>query len=387
VPGKEKLKIVRAATVAVSLDVFCRGLLSELSADYDVLALSSPGPELDALGKREGVRTAAVAMRRDISPVADLLSLLRLYRLMRREKPAMVHSMTPKAGLLCMMAARMAGVPVRVHTFTGLLFPTATGWRKHLLKLTDRITCACATHVMPEGEGVRADLVSARITRKPMRVLGYGNVRGIDLQHYARTPQVAAAAARLREDLGIKAGGMVFVFVGRIVADKGVRELVAAFRRIKMQDAHLLLVGPHEPDHDPLGSATLSAIAGDCRIHSVGLQRDVRPWLAAADALVLPSYREGFPNVVIEAGAMGLPSIVTDINGSREIIADGRNGIIVPPRDTDALAAAMERLTCDPAERERMADAARPMVAGRYEQTFVRRCLKDFYKEILPGNV
>ncbi len=377
------MKIIRASTIPLSLNVFCRGLLKHLSAEYEVLAVSSPGPDLDEVGRREGVRTAAVAMEREIAPFSDLRSLWRLYRLFRRERPAMVHSMTPKAGLLCMMAARMARVPVRVHTFTGLVFPTATGLKRRILMLTDHITCACATHVVPEGRGVKNDLEQARITRRPMRVLGHGNVRGIDLDHYRRTPQVEQQAARLRASLGIAPGDVVLVFVGRLVAEKGVAELVRAFTAIDNPAVHLLLVGPEEPGHDPLDAATLAAISGHDRIHAVGAQPDVRPYLAAADIAVLPSYREGFPNVVIESGAMELPCVVTDINGSREIIEHGRNGLIVPPRDADALAGALRALVDDPALRARLSANGRPMAASRFEQGYVWNCLTDFYHEIL----
>lgn len=380
-------KILRAATIPTSLDVFCRGQLAELSQRYEVVALSSPGEALDRLGQREGVRTIAVPMAREMSPLADLRSLWRLTGVMRRERPQMVHSMTPKAGLLCMLAARIAGVPLRVHTFTGLLFPTARGWRRHLLRLTDRLTCACATHIIPEGEGVRRDLLEGGITRKPMRVLGHGNVRGIDLEHYSRTPDVAAEGRRIRLDAGIADSDVVFIFVGRLVADKGLAELIEAFATLSGRGVRLLLVGDEEPERDPLPEAVRAAIAADSRIVHAGWQEDVRPWLAAADVLVLPSYREGFPNSVIEAGAMGLPSVVTDINGAREIIRDGVNGLIVPPRDAAALGAAMSRMVSDPDARAQMAAKARPLVASRYEQGYVHRCLEEFYREIMPDDV
>lgn len=148
----EKKKIIRTATVPLSLDLFCRGLLRELSQEYDVVALSSPDPELEDIRKREGVRTVGVPMRRKIGPFHDLVSLLRLFRIFRKERPDMVHSITPKAGLLSMAAAWLARVPVRVHTFTGLIFPYEKGWKRQLLLVTDRITAACATHVIPEGE-------------------------------------------------------------------------------------------------------------------------------------------------------------------------------------------------------------------------------------------
>lgn len=377
-------KILRVTTVPGSMSTFCRGLFRELQEQdgYEVVAVSSPGDAMREIEEREGVRTIAVPMERHISPLRDLKSLFGLIRVFRKEKPTMVHSMTPKAGLLSMMAAWFCRVPVRVHTFTGLVFPTATGLTQKILILTDRITCACATHIVPEGEGVKNDLINFRITKKPLKVLGHGNVRGIDLAHYnPELPEVQTEAARIR-----KTGVFTFVFIGRLVRDKGINELVEAFERLNKEypNTRLLLVGRQEPELDPLKPETIAKIDNNKNIEAVGQQSDVRPWLAASDAFVFPSYREGFPNVVIEAGAMGLPSIVTDINGSREIIIDGNNGTIIPPRDTDALYMAMKSFLDQPGNRNGMASDARPLVASRYEQSYVRKCLKEYYKEILP---
>ena len=376
------VKIIRSTTVAESLG-FCRGLLRELREEdgYEVVAVSSPDWRLDEVAEREGVRTVAVPMERHISPLKDLKSLINLVLAFRKERPTMVHSMTPKAGLLSMMAAWLTRVPVRVHTFTGLVFPTAKGLTRKILILTDRITCACATHVIPEGEGVKNDLTNYRITKKPLKVLGHGNVRGIDLEHYnPELPEVKAEAAKLRKD-----GVFTFVFVGRLVGDKGINELVGAFERLHKEypATRLLLVGPEENNLDPLKPETLAKIKETPSIEAVGSQPDVRPWFVAADVLVFPSYREGFPNVVIEAGAMGLPSIVTDINGSREIIIEGRNGTIIPARDEDALYQAMKQMADNLDQLKSMASEARLLIASRYEQSYVRRCLKEYYKEII----
>lgn len=378
-----RTKIIRISTVPTSLDVFCKGLLRELQEkeDYEIVAVSSSGAALQAIAEREGVRTVAVDMKRHISPVHDLVSLWRLVRVFRREKPTMVHSITPKAGLLSMMAAWICRVPVRMHTFTGLVFPTATGIKQRILIFTDRLTCACATHIVPEGEGVKNDLIRFGITKKPLKVLGYGNVRGIDLNYYnASLPDVKAAADKIRRD-----DKFTFVFIGRLVRDKGINELVDAFVRLNSQwpKTRLLLVGPYEENLDPLSPETLSAININEAIQCVGSQNDVRPWLAASDVFVFPSYREGFPNVVIEAGAMGLPSIVTDINGSREIIEDGKNGVIIPSHDENALYMAMDSFISNPKNVKRLAQQARPMIASRYEQGYVRQCLKGYYREIL----
>lgn len=369
-------KIIRASTIGLSLNIFCKDLLRELADEgYEVVALSSPDEDLREVEKREKVRAVGVQMERRMSPLKDIVSLVKLVRVFAKEKPDMVHSMTPKAGLLCMVAGWMTGVPVRVHTFTGLVWPTAQGLSRRILMLTDKITCMCATHVVPEGEGVKLDLQRC-ITKKEMKVLGYGNVRGINMDEWKRR-------------VGWRDGLMLtFVFIGRIVRDKGVDELVAAFVKLNRiySNTRLLLVGPYEEHLNPVQSGTKFLIDTCECIEAVGSQKDVRPFYEQSDVLVFPSYREGFPNVVIEAGAMELPSIVTDINGSREIIEDGRNGLIVPARDEQALFEAMKWMVEHDEERNAMAAHARPMIASRYEQGYVRGCLKNYYKEIFARN-
>lgn len=377
-PKVQRKKIIRSSTVATSLETFCKGLLKELSEKYEVVAVSSPDDTLDLVGRREGVKTVGVPMERHIAPLSDLKSLWKMVGVMRRERPWMVHSMTPKAGLMSMIAGWLTGVPVRVHTYTGLVFPTATGLTQKILILTDRILCRCATHIIPEGQGVKRDLQRYRITRKPMRVLANGNVRGIDLNHYDRTPEVMAEARKIADP-----DKVTYVFVGRIVGDKGVNELVEAFTRLNAEhhDTRLILVGRQEAALDPVSPATLGRIKSNPSILAVGEQKDVRPWLAASDIGVLSSYREGFPNSVIESGAMGLPSIVTDINGANEIIIPGENGLIVPPRDADALYRAMKLLYDDKPLRDRLASRSRDL-SRRYDQTIVRQALYDFYASL-----
>ena len=374
------IKIIRTTTVPESLDTFCRGMLQELSEKYEIVGLSSPGEALERVAEREGVRAIAVPMARRISLKSDLISLCRLVKVFRNEKPTMVHSMTPKAGLLCMMAAWIAGIPVRVHTFTGLVFPTATGLKRRILMATDWLTCACATHIIPEGEGVKNDLLNNGITQKPLKVLGYGNVRGVDLDFYSRRSEVMKLAAEIKKDV------FTFVFVGRIVRDKGINELCQAMDKLsKSVQARLILVGKYEDSLDPISDEARGIIEKNPAIESVGPKygEELLSYYAASDCFVFPSYREGFPNTVIEAGAMGLPSIVTDINGSREIIHQGENGVIIPSKDADALYEAMMNMVNDNASCDRMADNAREMIASRFEQGFVRKCLYDFYDEIL----
>lgn len=375
------MKIIRATTVPVSFDFF-EGTMGKLMESNDVHYLSSPGPELDAVAKNYDIKVHPVEMYRRLSPLKDLKSLYQLIKVFSKEKPDMVHSMTPKAGLLCMMAAYITRVPVRVHTFTGLVWPTETGFKRKLLMLTDKITCFCATNIIPEGEGVKNDLLTNGITKKPLKVLGCGNVKGVDMNRFSRRPEVMELAKPLKRE-----GIFTFVFVGRIVGDKGINELCEAFEKLKetKPSIRLLLVGRYEDELDPVTDKTRGIINRDNSIEAVGPKYgdELLAYYAASDCFVFPSYREGFPNTVLEAGAMGLPSIVTDINGSREIIVGGENGLIIPSHDANALFDAMLNMMKDKDAREKMAGNARQMIESRYEQGFVRKCLYDFYDEIL----
>lgn len=380
--NNKRLKIIRAATVPQSLDTFCRGILNELSEKYEVIALSSPGEALDRVANREGVRTISVNMARHISLIQDVMSLFQLFIVFCKERPAMVHSMTPKAGLLCMVAGKLAGVPLRIHTFTGLVFPTSSGLKRKILVLTDKMTCAFATHVIPEGEGVKKDLIDYHITSKPMRVLGYGNVRGVDMAYYSRRKEVLEAANTVKIQ-----GIFTFLFVGRIVGDKGINELMKAFIRLRKtkDNIRLILVGKFEEKLDPINESSAEIIKNTKEIQYVGAKYgdELLAYYAASDCFVFPSYREGFPNTVLEAGAMGLPSIVTDINGSREIIVEGENGMIIPSKDDNALYLAMKNMIDDGESYIRMSKKTRTMIESRFEQSFVRKCLFDFYDEVM----
>ncbi|WP_291136260.1 glycosyltransferase family 4 protein [Flavobacterium sp. UBA7663] len=377
-----KTKIIRTSTVAMSLNLLLKGQLKFLSKHFDVLAVSGYDADLETVKDREGVPVVSVAMKRSIAPFQDLISLYRLYKLFKKEQPTIVHSITPKAGLLSMVAAKYANVPVRIHTFTGLVFPAKKGLFQKLLILMDKVLCWHATHIIPEGAGVKQDLLDNKITNKPLEVIANGNVNGIDTTFFNSNTISEQQQQSLRNELGIDSSDFVFVFIGRLVTDKGINELVRAFLSLAIPNCKLLLVGSFETE-DPLQPETLKAIQQNDSILSVGFQQDIRPYLVISDCLVFPSYREGFPNVVMQAGAMGLPSIVTNINGSNEIIIDGFNGTIVPSKDVTALLRAMIRMKEDETWRSQLQSNARSSIITRYEQKMVWEALLIKYKEFL----
>ncbi len=380
-------KLLRITTVPISLDKLLGKQLTFMNDNFDLTAISADAPELSRVAKKYGVKFHPIEMTREISPLQDLKSLWQLYRLCKKEKPFMVHSHTPKAGVVGMMGARLAGVPHRFHTVAGLPLMEATGLKRTLLNAVEKLTYACATKVYPNSKGLY-DFIVAEQFCKPskLKVLGQGSSNGIDTAYFDRTHVPKDQQQELRTQLGIQPDDFIFIFVGRLVGDKGINELVAAFKNLTStplsdRNRKLLLVGPLETELDPLQPTTLEEIEHNENIISVGYQEDVRPYFAIADALVFPSYREGFPNVVLQAGAMGLPSIVTNINGCNEIIQDHQNGLIIPVKDAVALEKAMRQLQDDELLYQSLQHAARKKIVNHYEQKVVWQALLEEYRK------
>lgn len=376
-------KIIRITTISRTLAGQLNGQLKFLNSEFDILAVASGAEDLDIVHEREGVDVYEVDMYREIKPISDLISLLRLIKLFVKIKPNTVHANTPKASLLAMMAAKIARVPNRLYTVTGLRFETTSGYFRKLLVMMEKITCYCATKVIPEGKGVRDTLIKEKITTKPLQVIHHGNINGIDISYFS-TSSISESKRDLRERYNIDFNSFTFVFIGRLVKDKGISELIEAFIGLyKINPCiTLLLAGSYEENLDPLSSETLKIINSHKAIKYVGYQNDVRPFFKVADALVFPSYREGFPNVVMQAGAMGLPSIVSDISGCNEIIIDDENGVIIPPKDSDALLTQMKKFSESPDIVCRMSRNAPELIRTRYEQSDVWQAILEMYQSL-----
>ncbi|MDR1895904.1 MAG: glycosyltransferase family 4 protein [Prevotellaceae bacterium] len=382
-------KLFRLTTIPTSLDRLLKSQLRFLNQYYDVTAIASDDRETwHAIELREGVKCKIIHMERDISIFNDLKSLIALYRFFRKERPAIVHANTPKASLLSMLAAKLAGTPHRIYTVTGLRFESETGLKRKILILMEKITCRAATNVIPEGQGVEKTLRINKITNKPLKVIANGNINGIDTDYFSPVHFLDEEKNRLKSSLKIQPDDIVFCFVGRLVMDKGINELVQTFSEINQQYHHtkLLLVGDFEKKLDPLLPKTEQEMNENANIIFVGYQPDVRPYLAISDVFTFPSYREGFPNVVMQAGAMELPSIVTDINGCNEIIADGVNGLIIPSKNKEQLKEKMILLLENRDLRNHLKQNARRMITSRYEQQMVWDALLEEYQK-LENNV
>ncbi|WP_028892764.1 glycosyltransferase family 4 protein [Tenacibaculum sp. 47A_GOM-205m] len=380
-------KLLRITTVPLSLKVLLKGQHRFMSSKgFEVVGVSSQEKDLEEVQSDEGIRVVSIEMTRTIAPLKDLKSLWDFYKLCKKEKPIMVHSHTPKAGIVGMLGAKLADVPIRLHTVAGLPLMEAKGTKRKILDFVEKVTYASATKVYPNSKGLYDFILQNKFTTKEkLKVIGNGSSNGIDTSFFSTQQVSKETQNQLKEELNITNDDFVFVFVGRLVTDKGINELVTAFSKLSKEKKNikLLLVGPFESDLDPLENETLNEIDNNRSIISAGYQKDVRPYFAIANVLTFPSYREGFPNVVMQAGAMGVPSIVSDINGCNEIIKEGKNGTIIPVKDSDAIYNAMQRMIEDEYFYKQVNSTAREMITSRYEQNLVWQALLEEYNTLL----
>ncbi len=383
----KKFKIIRVANVPGALSVILKGQLNYINSkpNFELIGVSTPNHELSNLSVQEGIRVKGLKMERGISPFRDIVSIINLFIFLLKEKPLIIHSHTPKAGLISMLAGFLARVPIRIHTFTGLIFPAKRGFFQKVLIFFDKLICFCATNIYPEGEGVRRDLIQYSITKKNLKVLANGNINGIDIKQFSLENFDTQTITLIRSNLKFSSEDIIFLFVGRILKDKGVDELVNAFLKInqKYNNSKLLIVGSFEDEINPVSEFTKQEIINNNNITYVGFQIDVRQFFAIADVFILPSYREGFPNVVLQAGAMELPSIVTNINGSNEIIKDEFNGLIIEPQNENHLYFAIERYILDNNLRNNHKQKIRQNIIQKYNQKDVWNATIEEYHNII----
>ncbi|ULC58280.1 glycosyltransferase family 4 protein [Flaviramulus sp. BrNp1-15] len=381
-----KKKLIRVTTVPASMGGLLKGQLKFMSNNYEVIGVSSKNnKQLELVSKSEEIPTVAIEMTRQITPLKDLTAVWKLYKLFKKEKPFIVHSHTPKAGTVSMIASRLAGVPHRLHTIAGLPLVETVGLKRIILNMVEKITYGCATRIYPNSYGLMDIILENNFTKKDkLKVIANGSSNGIDTLHFNPELYTKEDKSELRKSLNIEKNDYVYIFVGRLVSDKGINELIAAFNSLSKNNSSikLLLVGNYETELDPLLPETLKIISTNTNIISTGFVKDVRPYFAISNALAFPSYREGFPNVVMQAGAMKLPSIVTNINGCNEIIINQETGIIIPVKNEQALYDAMLFLYRKQEEVKNMGAKSRERIVSKYERKNLWLALLEEYKSL-----
>ncbi|MDT0558728.1 glycosyltransferase family 4 protein [Ichthyenterobacterium sp. W332] len=375
-------KILRITTVAGSLNRLLRGQLRFMNQYYEVVGVTSKGISFDRVIENEGIRVEPVEMTRTIAPIKDLVATYKLYKLIKKENPLIVHTHTPKAGILGMLAAKLAGVKHRYHTVAGMPLLEATGFKLKLLVAVEKLTYKFATKVFPNSYGLKTIIIDQGFCNKDkVKVIGNGSSNGIDIEHFNRKQVSNEQLDALKSELNISDNDFVYVYVGRLVKDKGINELITVFDDISKQlpNCKLVLVGFRERKLDPLKPETEKTIKDNPSIIEAGFQKDVRPYFALGKVLVFPSYREGFPNVVLQAGAMGIPSIVSDINGCNEIIIDGENGFIIPAKDTQELKKKMLHVLEDENHLKQLTLNSRENIVNRFQHKYIWEELLKIY--------
>lgn len=382
--SKDRVDTLYAVTSSLSL-VLLRGQLRYLqAAGFHPAALSAPGRFVDELQAQESVSIFTVPMERDVSPVKDFCTLLRIWRLLRRIRPSICNAGTPKAGLLVTLAARLARISVRIYTMRGLRLETAHGLKRHILYLTERIACACAHRVVCVSPSLRDRAVRLKVVSiEKAIVLGSGSSNGIDVSRFIPTPARSDRAAEIRRELKVDAGPVIG-YIGRFTRDKGVPELVSAFDMVRQRfgNVSLLLIGSYEQG-DAIEPQACTRIDAGCGIVAIPFQTDIAPYYLAMDLFVLPTYREGFPNTVLEAQAAERPVVTTTATGAVDSIVDGETGILVPVGDVHALEDAISKLLSNSDLVRRMGQTGRERVEREFRQEIVWGELVRLYRALL----
>lgn len=374
-------KLIIITTVPMSLATLVKGQAKYLSSYFDVKLVTSFSEKNQEISKYEGVELKSIDMTRQITIIKDLKALIELYKYFKNQKPDIVYTFTPKAGLLGMMASFLSRVPVRIHNVVGMPLMEATGKKFILLKFIERLTYFFSTNLFCNSFGLKK-FINENLTKKDVKVIAQGSINGVDTEFFKNTKTLDEKEF-IKDKFKIDKKDFVITFVGRIVKDKGINELIEAFINLskKYNNLKLLLVGDYEEHLNPIKNENKILIDSLDSIITVGFQSDIRDFLSITDLFVLPSYREGLPNSLIEAGSFGIPLLATNINGCNEIIDDCITGILVEKKSAKKLEEAIDKLLEDKELYNSIKLKVRDRIIEKYEQKYFWNELKNEIKK------
>jgi glycosyltransferase involved in cell wall biosynthesis len=380
-------KLIRITTAPISLNVLLPGQMRYMNEHgLDVVMVSSDGPELEKVKQNEGCRHHIIPMTRRMTPFGDLKCLWLLYKFFKKEKPDIVHSHTPKAGLLAMLAAKLAGVKLRVHTIAGLRYVTTTGFGRKVLVFMEKLTGKAATHVWPNSYSLKKFIEENKLVKPAkLEVIGYGSSNGVRLSRYSSAALHNSILKEIAAHIGYNDQLIYFLSVGRIVHDKGIEELLSAF--IKVYNANnrvrLVLVGAYEDEVDPVSIKAKEIIKTHPGIIMAGWSDAVEYYMSLAYTLIHPSHREGFPNVLLQAGAMSCPIICSRIEGNIDIVTHQQTGLIFEVKNEAQLVEQMLFAINNPAIIKEYAQKQRLHIEQHLDQPILHNLLHKKYLELL----
>lgn len=381
-----RASLIPTMVVGVTTQETCRAWGARLQALHRaglrVILVSSPGELTDQTALCTGVEQVTIPMRRSIAPLADLRALIQLWWLLGRRRPDLVEFSTPKAGLLGTLAAKLSGVPRRVYLLRGLRLERSSGLKRAILIAAERAACACAHVVLCNSASLRAEALALGIAPAgKVLVLGEGSTIGVGVERFSPGP------SDVRDRFAIPSEAPVVGFVGRLTRDKGLPELIQAFNWILLAEpsAFLLLVGWFDAAEDALDAELRARILGHPRIRCTGFINDTAPYYRAMDVMVLPTWREGFPNAVLEAAATGIPVVTTESTGARDAVVAEVTGLLIPPGYPEAIYESVVKLLRDPERRFRMGRAARAWVVEHYSEERVLGLTASYYRSLLES--
>lgn len=381
----KKPKILRITTVPISLKILLKGQQTHLSNNnFEVHCMSSEGDEIAHIKESENIAGYHIInLGRKISPFQDLIAIWQCVKIINKLKPDIVHSYTPKAGMIGMIAAYLCRIKIRMHNITGLPLMEKSGYLKFILINIEKLIYYLSTDTYVNSVGLK-NYIYLNISTK-VKLLGNGSTNGIDSQYFKKSQLVNNQSAKIKKKYAISDLDFIWIFVGRLVKDKGISELIIAFEKFnqKYNTTKLLLIGNQEPHLDPLPDDILLKLDKNKSILKTGFQSDIRPYLNLSDCLLFPSYREGLPNVPLQAACFDLPIIATNINGCNEIIEDNFNGLLIKSKDADSLFLAMEKIYLDEKLREKMQTHTRSFVVSKFDQKLVWSLLVSEYNRLL----